>query len=591
MRGLWSGLLLASSLLSAVSADETATPFLMNWAGRSYGPDGPWQAVNVSIGTPKQPVSLYPGGIWGSHILTPYICQNKSLSPTCYAQQAGLFNPDNSSTFNNHSIALYETGQITTGIHAIPEYGFMKNSMDNMDIGGVIIPNVTILTVMNISQTYPGGRSYPVEVGILSLGAPRYNTSYTESDGRPPLNTTFINSYLYTNGGGKAIPSYSYGLHIGSAALNIPGSLLLGGYDQSRALAPVSAQPYTSAEPGGSFVIELLDIGIGVATGGSPWNFTNKTGLLIQGDSSPSSPQTLPVTVSPVDPYLYLPKSTCDAIAAELPVEYHADMGLYYWNTTSPEYSKIVTSPAYLGFTFQLNTLNTANFTVKVPFALLNLTLEAPLVSTPTQYFPCFTSNGTYGLGRAFLQAAFVGANWSNGGVGNWFLAQAPGPNYQAIPSTTVIAPGDQSLTGSQNSWLDTWTAHWTPLPEPSGVSNAADSSASGSSGGLSSGAKAGIGIGASIGGLLIIAGILLCLLRRGRPEDTSKAEATPLQASPAMVAPAAVMESYKPYKDMGPSKQTYAYYGGPPPVVPGSVPRAPVELDNHSGRIHELQS
>ncbi|KKA16133.1 Aspartic protease, partial [Rasamsonia emersonii CBS 393.64] len=117
------------------------------------------------------------------------------------------------------------------------------------------------------------------------LGAPRYNTSYTENDGRPPLNTTFINSYLYTNGGGKAIPSYSYGLHIGSAALNIPGSLFLGGYDQSRALEPVSAQPYTSAEPGGSFAIELLDIEIGVATGGSPWNFTNKTGLLIQGDS------------------------------------------------------------------------------------------------------------------------------------------------------------------------------------------------------------------------------------------------------------------------------------------------------------------
>ncbi|KAL1979370.1 hypothetical protein VTN96DRAFT_6086 [Rasamsonia emersonii] len=269
-------------------------------------------------------------------------------------------------------------------------------------------------------------------------------------------------------------------------------------------------------------------------------------------------------------------------------------MGLYYWDTTSPEYSKIVTSPAYLGFTFQLNALNTANFTVRVPFALLNLTLEAPLVSTPTQYFPCFTSNGTYGLGRAFLQAAFVGVNWSNDGVGNWFLAQAPGPNYQATPSTTVIAPGDQSLTGSQNSWLDTWTGHWTPLPEPSDVSNAnaAESSASSRSGGLSSGGKAGIGVGVSVGGLLIIAGVVLCLLRRGgRQEDATKAEATPLQPNAAMVAPAAVMESYKPYGDMGASKQTYAYYGGPPPVAPGSVPRAPVELDNHSGRIHELRS
>ncbi|KKA16132.1 Aspartic protease [Rasamsonia emersonii CBS 393.64] len=122
----------------------------------------------LALAPPEQPVSLYPGGIWGSHILTTYICQNKSLSPTCYGQQAGLFNPDKFSKFNNHSIALYESGEITTGVHAIPQYGFMKNAMDNMDIGGVIIPNVTIMTVTNTSQTYPRGQSYPVEVGILS---------------------------------------------------------------------------------------------------------------------------------------------------------------------------------------------------------------------------------------------------------------------------------------------------------------------------------------------------------------------------------------------------------------------------------------
>ncbi|KAL1962144.1 hypothetical protein VTN77DRAFT_548 [Rasamsonia byssochlamydoides] len=229
MRDLWSGLLLARSLMSVVIADEQPNPYEMTWANRPYGPDGPWQAVNVGVGTPEQNIALYPGGIWGSYILTTYVCDNTSLSSTCYAEQAGLFDPDVSTTFNNKSISLSASGAITVGINAVPLYGFAKNAWDDIDIGGFVVQDVTIMSVTDIYQTYPGGQSYPVEVGILSLGAPRYNATFSENGGLPPLNTTFINSYLYTNGGGKAIPSYSYGMHIGSAALNIPGSLFLGG--------------------------------------------------------------------------------------------------------------------------------------------------------------------------------------------------------------------------------------------------------------------------------------------------------------------------------------------------------------------------
>jgi hypothetical protein len=613
------GLLLASSL---VHADEAATPFEMTWSTESYGPDGPWQAVKIGVGTPPQNIALYPGGTWGSSILTKYICQGPAVSSSCYATQAGLFNPDDSGSFDNTSISLSSKGDITNGIDAVPQYGFEKNALDDVNIGGFTVPDVTIMSVTEISQTYPGGQSYPVEMGVLSLGAPRYNTSYTENSG-PPLNTTFINSYLYTNGGGKAIPSYSFGMHIGSAAQNIPGSLFLGGYDQSRAIAPVSAQPYTTPGAGGGFAIELLDIELGVVTGGSPWNFTNKTGLLMQGDSNTGAltQQPLSLLVSPPNPYIYLPKSACDTIAAELPVQYQAEMGLYYWDTSSPLYKQIVTAPTYLGFTFQLNALNTANFTIKVPFQLLNLTLQSPLVSTHTQYFPCFAStNGTYGLGRAFLQAAFVGVNWSNGGTGNWFLAQAPGPNYQATPSTMNIMPSDQSLVGSQNSWEGTWTGYWTPLPvrsnsrngqDANSTASAAPGASSGSnnsirSSGLSTGAKAGIGVGVGVGGLLIIgAGILFFFLRRRRmgQDYANKAEAAPQGAAPTSAAvspaaafsaaagsstaaaPAGISEFYADTtKPAAPPKPTYTLYSGLRPS------RGPVELDTHSRQVHEAQ-
>ncbi|KAL1982844.1 hypothetical protein VTN96DRAFT_844 [Rasamsonia emersonii] len=277
---LFSGLLIASSLWTTVSADEAPVPFEMTWSTKTFGPDGPWQAVQVGIGTPKQDIALYPGGNWASTILTTQICQNQAVSGPCYGNQAGLFNMDQSSTLDNTSISgIYWDGDIPLGVNGVPLYGTAQQSFDDVDIGGYVIPNVSLRTVNSIQQTYPGGQSYPVEVGILSLGSNNTNHTFTEDPPLPAINTTFVNSYMYIT---HAVPSYSYGLHIGSAAFNIPGSLWLGGYDQSRALAPVSAQAYNGA----TFPIELLDIGLGVADGGSPWDFANKTGLLAQGNSS-----------------------------------------------------------------------------------------------------------------------------------------------------------------------------------------------------------------------------------------------------------------------------------------------------------------
>lgn len=103
----------------------------------------------------------------------------------------------------------------------------------------------------------------------------------------------------------------------------------------------------------------------------------------------------------------------------------------------------------------------TAN--INVPFALLNLILDSPLTSTPTPYFPCSpwtsSADAPYHLGRAFLQAAFLGANSHK-----LFLAQAPGPdhlsqNVKKIASTdSAITPGLDALDlGS--TWAGTLNA------------------------------------------------------------------------------------------------------------------------------------
>lgn len=108
--------------------------------------------------------------------------------------------------------------------------------------------------------------------------------------------------------------------------------------------------------------------------------------------------------------------------------------------------------------------------TIKVPFALLNLTLIQPIIDTPTQYLPLRPGqgpSGSYELGRAFLQAAFIGVNWQTAqgdGDGAWFLAQAPGPNTPSKNPLTVIDAKNSTIIGLNASWEDTWKGSWTVI-------------------------------------------------------------------------------------------------------------------------------
>lgn len=232
----------------------------------------------------------------------------------------------------------------------------------------------------------------------------------------------------------------------------------------------VSAYDYQEDGNGNeTFLINLLDISIGVDHGASPFPYSMRHGLLAAGNSS--IPGSLNVTIDPAAPYLNLPQSTCDSIASQLPVTYNSDYGLYFWNIQDPRFAQIVTSPSYLGFSFAFEPSNTdlGNLTIRVPFQLLNLTLDAPLINRPTAYFPCQPPQltSTYSLGRAFLQAAFLGVN-RNGDAWRWFLGQAPGPNITSTPDPRIFLLNNTSgiPNGPVKTWNNTWDGFWTPLRE-----------------------------------------------------------------------------------------------------------------------------
>jgi hypothetical protein len=484
-------------------------PRPLTWSSKAFGPDGPWQAVQIQLGTPSQTVNLYPGGAWESLIIGSTVC-NKSSS-ACLAKNAGVYNPSNSSTSVQVPISVAGSIQnasftLTGGIQNLT--GSASYVLDEMNIPAATgftatsVPSFDMLVVSEGHSILANGSTYPVQVGNLALGAEVQNQSWIE--GNKQINGTLITNYLYAGG---QIPSNSYGLHIGSAQLGIPGSLYLGGYDQLRIVGPVSVQSYGQS----SLPIDLLDISIGVAEGGSPFPYMSKTGFLAQGNVTIRD--SLAVEIDPKEPYLYLPSSTCQAIAQELPVTFQPDFGFYLWNTADPLYEKIINSPAYLGFTFRLNNSITQNFTINVPFALLNLTLSDPLASTPTPYFPCSLPRlPEFRLGRSFLQAAFVGINWETNYEGVWFLAQAPGPNIALAPNVLSIEPTDRFVLESKNNWADSWSKTWVALPGNSSTSSNSASTSNTSRPGIphtsfmSSSTKAGIAI-AAVAGCALAAG------------------------------------------------------------------------------------
>ena len=552
------------ALLSAVS--DATTPLVIPWnKTKSYGPDGPWSVVTVQVGSssdtagtqPLSTVDLHPGGIWQSMILRRSFCNGNGTvfadgSSECLAEKAGLYYVLGSTSVRQD--ITKEPGLVWQwGSSYVDNVGGSAvNLLDTMTIptqqGTFTVYNSTISAVRAWQIQLPDGTWYSAQVGTLSLGAP--------GTGVEMYNATEIGQtvpgFAYNKG---ATDSNSWGLHYGSASLSQEGSLVFGGYDQSRALGNMGV--YDLADYG--MIANMLDVQIGVEVGSSPFSENSYTGLL---KLNATFKGVQPAVINPIVPYMFMSPETCAAVAENLPVSFNSQIGLYLWNTADPRYESIIKSSAYLALVFQNS--ESGNLTIKVPFQLLNLTLEAPIVNETQQYFPCrpfhaSDGSGYYFLGKAFLQAAFIGMNWQ---LEKFFVAQAPGPGVGA-PNIQPIGTNDiPTTTDPIENFASTWARDWTVLSDtndngnttalPTGATNkptspsgsdtknrtaSANGVASGQKSnpgsGLASGTKAGIAVGAVVAAC-VFAGVTLlsCSRRRKtavspRREDASQNHGT----------------------------------------------------------------
>jgi len=524
----------AISCVSLCACCMATAPLGLTWSATAYGPGGPWNAIQMSVGSPPQAIDLIPGGSWESPVLGSTICSGRSSgSSKCLADPARLYDSSQSSTkveISGTNIIVDSNFAPSIGalsfITGSAKYVFDTATFLFTDANTRIIPKFDMLVISEGHSTLPNGTNFPLEIGYLSLGAPDANQSWVNGTGR--FSANMLSSYFWQTGG---IASYSYGMHIGSPTIGLPGSLYIGGYDQSRVVGPVTYQP-----PGQNWLpIDLLDIGIAVAVGKSPFNFTSKANLLVQDNGIIN--RALAVTVEPRDPHLHLPQATCDAIADLLPVVFSQALGLYLWDTDSPFYNRIITSPAVLSFTFRLSRSLTSAVTISVPFPLLALTLAPPLAPSPTglKYFPCAplpagvtTPNGAPAaiLGRAFLQAAFIGVNWSDRSGATWFMAQAPGPNTPGTASVEEISAVKTDIVQSPNEWIRSWDGGWSELEKVGTTASVSAPSATGSGASnaeprngasLPTAAKVGVGIGTGISIFVVLASFLLWWRKRAK--------------------------------------------------------------------------
>ena len=252
-------------LMSTGAADPT--PRVVQWnKNEAFGPDGPWNAVTVGVGTdaagnPLSQVNLLPGAMGESIVFNTDYCSEADIS--CPAQKAGFWDANNSRTVienvRKDPATVWQWGSSV----AMNQTGAALECVDQVSIntsqGLVAVNNTMLASATDDDFHLPDGSTWAQTIGSLSLGIHGGSLAFPNTTG----NT--IPGYLNSQ---NEIPSNSVGLHYGSANLGIEGSMVYGGYDQSRVIGDVGV--FQPEQPGDIPTPNLVDVQIGVESGDSP---------------------------------------------------------------------------------------------------------------------------------------------------------------------------------------------------------------------------------------------------------------------------------------------------------------------------------
>ncbi|TKA32929.1 hypothetical protein B0A50_01155 [Salinomyces thailandicus] len=435
------------------------------------GDDGSWSSFALTVGSPAQSFRVFPSTS-GSEVWLP-------LPQGCQGILSGVGDCGDLrgvNAINGTASSGFQTNVSSTwDLIGIYDLAAEQNLFDNISGQyGLDRVSLELLTESNNNssatvdaQTVAGFASGDLWLGSLGLGTAQANFT-VQNENVPSLLETLKTQNLSTS----LTVGYAAGAAYASPADY--GSLILGGYDQSR-----------------------NDDNITISLGGAD----NQTlGVSVQNilaentiDGTVSlfqQPAPLIATIDSTTSQLWLPQSLCDLFASAFGLTYDSVTGLYLVNDTI--HNQLQQSNPTITFTIGPNTTETDSINTNIVFHYAAFDLQAgiPIYNSSTNYFPLrvAANESQYTLGRAFLQEAYIFVDWER-----------------------------QGLTIGQVVHQNT-TKNIVPVLPPSN---------NGGGGGeaLSSGAIAGIAVGASVGIVSAVGILLFCILgsrrrRRRMAED-----------------------------------------------------------------------
>lgn len=143
---------------------------------------------------------------------------------------------------------------------------------------------------------------------------------------------------------------------------------------------------------------------------------------------------------------IWLPNSSCTLFENAFDLIWNETLELYLINDT--HHTALQTGNPSVTFTFGNVTSNEV-LNITLPYAAFDLTLAAPLVESPTRYFPVKRASdpSQYTLGRTFFQEAYVVTDYDRG---NFSIYQCDwDPEAQARQSIVTIFPPLSELSNS----------------------------------------------------------------------------------------------------------------------------------------------
>ena len=217
------------------------------------------------------------------------------------------------------------------------------------------------------------------------------------------------------------------------ASPGIPGSLILGGYNQAR-FEPSDVSFANGGDTNQTLPVKIQSI---IAE-----NLASGTVSLL--------PDGIPVTAN-IDSsvsQLYLPQSICDLFQDAFGLEYDSAKDFYLVNNTA--HTALLQSNPSITFTLGDTGLSGLTTNIVLPYAAFDLAVGIPFYNNDTRYFPIRVAKdeSQQVLGRAFLQEAYLVVDWerNNFTIGQAIQQRETTNIVEILPASADIQVSDAGL-------------------------------------------------------------------------------------------------------------------------------------------------